>query len=287
MLENDTGNLLIDTHCHLDLENFDNDRDLVVTKARDQGVVAIINPAINLESSRKIVELAHDIEILYAGIGVHPNEGVHLPPDVDHLFMDLASNQSVIAIGEIGLDYHWMKLPSNEQISIFQAQLDLATKLNLPVIIHNREATKDIMAILRNWLSTGNSPLSPAESPAGVLHSFSGDLDTAIEAVRLGIFLGIGGPVTFRNNNILGQIVEEIPLEYIVLETDSPYLAPHPFRGQRNEPGRVRLVAEKIAEIKGITCAEVCATTTHNASRLFRGRIRTNHGQGRNQQKTH
>ena len=269
---------LVDTHCHLDFESFNLDRDAVLDNAASQGVVAIVIPGITLESSNAIVNSVDVTKGLYAAVGVHPNDAAGWNSDTESSLRSLALDSRVVAIGEIGLDYHWQKLPPLDQKRIFEVQLFIAADLDLPVIIHNREATEDIISVLLNWRSAIKSPTAYLEKPLGVLHSFTGTLHDALRITEMGFMIGIGGPITFRNARSLVEVVQELPLENIVVETDSPFLSPHPFRGKRNEPGRVRLVAERIAEIKGLSCHEVCSVTTENASRLFRGRVKVYHG---------
>jgi TatD DNase family protein len=261
---------LVDTHCHLDFERFDDDRESVITRAAENGLERLLVPAIDLDTSRAAVKLSLEYESVYAAVGVQPNSGLSWKDSTLKELIALADNARVVAIGEIGLDYYWDKAPKNIQHSIFEQQLDLAQQLQLPVIIHNREATEDTLAILLTWqqgLLAADSPL--ADRP-GVLHSYSGDAAQAQQALAAGFYLGISGPVTFKNAHTLHQVVAEVPIERLLLETDAPYLTPHPYRGQRNEPAYVRYMAEKISEIKNMPLEQVAQNTTENATRLFK-----------------
>jgi TatD DNase family protein len=255
--------MLIDSHCHLNFNAFDDDRAEVLARAQEAGVIAIINPATNLEDSRQIVAIAQEIPILYAAIGFHPNDaGIFDEPALAQL-RELASQPKVVAIGEIGLDYYWDEAPRSAQKRVFEAQLALAKETNKPVIVHQREAAADTIAILRQWAAGG-------AYPGLVLHSFSGDMAMAQEAVELGFYIGISGPVTFKNARTLLEIVAALPSERLLVETDAPFLAPHPFRGKRNEPARVKLIAERIANLKNTPFETMSRQLTENTISLFR-----------------
>lgn len=258
---------LIDSHCHLDFPQFDGDREAVVQRAREAGVQTIINPGADLESSRRAVALAERYPEVYAAVGVHPHDAKTVTDEVLAELRALARHPKVVAIGEIGLDFYRDLSPRDIQRWAFRQQLALAAELGLPVIVHSREAHDDVMAILteKRGAQTAN--------PWGVLHAFSGDRTMAERARELGFYLGIAGPVTFRNAHRLQGLVRELPLEALLLETDAPYLTPHPYRGKRNEPARVALVAEAVAELRGVTATAVAQQTAANAQRLF-GRIR-------------
>ncbi|QYK50286.1 MAG: TatD family hydrolase [Anaerolineales bacterium] len=261
---------LVDTHCHLDLDAFDADRAQVVARAQEAGVDAIVNPSIDMASAAGVVALAQQTACVYAAVGVHPNSSTEWNANNTDELRQLAQQTKVVAIGEIGLDYYWDKAPHDVQKKALQAQLELAAEMELPVIVHNREASEDLLAILLEWQAGLQASGSALAARPGVLHSFSGDQAMAEKAVAAGYFLGFTGPLTFKNAPELQAIAEQTPLERIVVETDSPYLSPHPLRGQRNEPARVTLVAEKLAELKGMVFDEVAAATTANARQLFR-----------------
>ena len=265
--------MLVDTHCHLNFEAFDDDRQAVLERARQAGVERILNPGIDLPSSRAAVQLAERYPQVYAAVGVHPNEALSWTDETLQELRELAKHPKVVAIGEIGLDYYRDRAPQDEQRAIFSRQLLLAAEFDKPVIIHNREATEDVLKILTDWQMelVGGSPLL-AQLP-GVLHSFSYGEDAAREALRLNFFLGFTGPVTFRNAPDLQKLVSDLPLEKVLVETDAPFLTPHPHRGKRNEPAYVRLVAEKIAELHGLPFEIVANITSENAERLFRWQI--------------
>jgi TatD DNase family protein len=234
---------MIDSHCHLDFPDFDEDRDEVLARAIEAGVTTIINPGTDLESSRRALALTERYDNVYAAVGVHPHDASALDRQALAELRQLASHPKVVAIGEIGLDYYRDLSPRAQQRAAFQAQLALAADLDRPVIIHQRESADDVMAALRDWAMGGH--------PGCVLHAFSGDEAVADEAVSLGFFIGVGGPLTFKNARRLPEIVTRLPLGCLLVETDAPYLAPHPYRGRRNEPAYVTLVVKRLAELRG------------------------------------
>lgn len=261
--------MLVDTHCHLDFYRFDEDRDQVISRAGQAGVIKLLNPGITVESSNAALKLADRHPEVYAAVGVHPNDGSSWNKDTISLLRELASHPKVLAIGEIGLDYYRDYTPRQLQRQIFQEQLALAAELNLPVIIHSRDAMSDVLEILAGWQkSLQDSGSELAERP-GVLHSFSGDEQEAKRTCELNFLIGITGPVTFNNATSLQKLVTSQPLSSILIETDAPFLTPHPFRGKRNEPARVKLVAEKIAQLHQEAYNTVAKITTGNAARLF------------------
>lgn len=269
-----------DSHCHVDFDAFDADRDQVFSRAREAGVLGILNPAIDLENSRKIVTMAADNSMIIAAIGVHPNSATNWNENTLGELAELAKNPKVYAIGEIGLDYYRDWAPQDIQRDVFQVQLELAQQVRLPVIIHVRNtsaedqrAMKDVLSILETWQHSLLSTDSPLVDRLGVLHSFSGDAASAQRAIALGFYIGITGPVTFKNAPELQQIVSELPLDRMLIETDAPFLTPHPFRGKRNEPAYVRLVADKIAVIHKLEPERVAEMTTSNSERLFNWRV--------------
>jgi TatD DNase family protein len=261
---------LVDSHCHLDWDSFDGEREAVMKRAAAAGVGLVLNPGTDLARSRRALELAERFEVVYAAVGIHPNDGGEWSSAAADELRDLAAHPKVLAIGETGLDYYWDKTTPELQAEVFRAQLDLSAELELPVIIHNREAGEDVMAILVEWQLTLTEDGSPLAERPGVLHSFSGDKAMAQTAIEHNFYIGITGPVTFKNAPELQALVTELPLDHLLIETDSPFLTPHPHRGQRNEPARVALVAEKIAELQGIAVEAVAATTTANVRDLFR-----------------
>ncbi len=261
--------MLADTHCHLDFRAFDEDRDEVLSRSREAGVERILSPGIDLVSSRTIIDLAESRSQVYAAVGVHPNEANSWKGHTLAHLRVLAQSPKVVAIGEIGLDYYRDRASRDLQKRVFQEQLALATELQLPVVIHNRQATAELLETIRAWhagLVVAESPL--ADRP-GVLHSFSADLDSALQVIEINFYIGITGPVTFRNAPDLQSVVSELPLDHLLVETDAPFLAPHPYRGKRNEPAYVRLVADKIAGLHNETFEAVAQITSQSAKRLF------------------
>ena len=254
--------MLVDTHCHLDFESFDADRDAVVARAREAGVTRIIVPALDLENCSAVLRLAEQYPGIYAAVGVHPNSSAGWQDDWIEAIRDFAGHEKVVAIGEIGLDYHWDKSPKAVQERALRAQLALAAELDLPVIIHNRESSADVIRLLAGSLLAGR------ERP-GVLHSFSAGWETAQAALAMGFYLGFTGPVTFKKADELRRIVARVPSERILVETDAPFLAPQPRRGRRNEPAYVVYVAERIGEVRGVETAVIARQTSENAARLF------------------
>ena len=272
--------MLIDTHCLLDFQAFEADRTEALDRAQAAGVVGVLNPAIDLETSRAILLLVQEYAPMVAAVGVHPNSALTWNDDSFDELCQLAASVQVKAIGEIGLDYYRDRAPKSLQQEIFRRQLELAGRVNRPVIIHCRDssptdqqATQDLLATLDEWRSGLQAAGSPVADCPGVLHSFAGSAENALRALELGFFIGITGPVTFQNAKDLQKVVTCLPLNRIVIETDAPFLTPHPFRGKRNEPAYVRLVADKIAELQGLDREVVATQTTSNAERLFNWRV--------------
>jgi TatD DNase family protein len=261
---------LIDTHCHLDFNRFDDDRDEVVQRAANAGVSRIIVPGLDEKSSRAAVALADHYPGVYAAVGFHPNSVGPHPRNLQKamgIIRGFVAHDKVIALGEIGLDYYWDKTPRDIQETWLIAQLRLAAELELPVILHNRESTADILALLQDWVGLG-LPQSLITRP-GVMHSFSAGWDDSQKALSMGFYLGFTGPITFKNADDTRQIAARVPFDRILVETDSPFLTPHPYRGKRNEPAYVQFVAERLAEVRQVPFAEAARQTTYNADRLF------------------
>jgi TatD DNase family protein len=257
---------LIDTHAHLDYPRFDADRQAVIERARATGVGAIVNVGTDLTSSQRAVGLAKQ-DMIYAAVGMHPHNAKKLDGTALAALRELAQQPKVVAVGEIGLDFYRDLSPRAVQRRAFRAQLAWAAKLGKPVIVHDRDAHDEIMEILTDWARELDS--SPLAGRLGVLHTFSGDVATAERAIDLGFYISISGPVTYRNARQLPEVVRALPLDRLLVETDCPYLAPHPHRGKRNEPAYVRLVAERIAALRGMPLDELAEATTANAQRLF------------------
>ncbi len=273
--------MLTDTHCHLDLEKFDPDREAVLSRAIQAGVGRILIPALTLTSSRSVVTLAVSHPVLYAAVGVHPTEALTWTVDTAEELRRLATAASgsskIVAIGEIGLDYYWNTSPHDLQKKVLLEQLALAAELRLPVIIHFREkgdslsgpCSTDLVTILRGWVSDLKAEGNPLAERPGVLHSFAGDLATAREAIDLGFFIGVSGPVTYEKTLPRQHLIASLPLNRLLTETDAPFQAPHPHRGKRNEPAFVSLIADKIGLLHSCPPEAAARATSENALRLF------------------
>jgi TatD DNase family protein len=268
--------LLVDTHCHLNFDWFDSDRQAVLQRAQDAGLTHILNPGIDVVSSRQALGLASASPLVYSAVGVHPNDALTWNASTLDDLRNLAQSPRVVAIGEIGLDYYRDRAAADVQRRVFTAQLALAAERGLPVVIHirnagpqDRRAGQEVLGILEEWAAGLERQAHPLVGRAGVLHSYSEDVLLAQRAIELGFYIGITGPVTFRKADDLRQVVASLPLERLLIETDSPFLTPHPHRGERNEPAYVRYVAEKIAQIKNLTLDMVAQATTANAVRIF------------------
>jgi TatD DNase family protein len=260
--------MYIDTHCHLNFHQFDADRDAVVQRARDAGVEIIINPAVDLLTSRQAIELAERYPGVYAQVGVHPNDSANFGNETVAELAEMALHPKVVAIGEIGLDYYWERVPHAQQWVALEAQLDLAARLDLPVVLHCRDAHADLRDVLRKWVP-GAQMQRAGDAMLGVLHAYSSDLTMAGEAFGWNMTLSFGGPLTFRNAKDLHSLLEQLPLERLMLETDAPYLTPHPHRGKRNEPAYIPLIAQGLADIKNLDVAQVAASSGALARAVF------------------
>lgn len=252
--------MLIDSHAHLDDKRFDKDRDEIIKNLKNNDVSIVINPGADLASSIKAVALAQKYENIYAAVGIHPHDAKTMDDDTIEVLKSLLKKDKVIAVGEIGLDYHYDFSPRDIQKKWFREQIKLAKEFNLPIIVHDREAHKDVYDILKE---------EQDGTLRGVLHCFSGSVEMAKEYIKMGFYISFAGPVTFKNAKTPKEVVKAIDINRILIETDSPYLTPHPHRGKRNEPLYVRYVAAMIAELKGLTVEEVARITTENTKRLF------------------
>ena len=248
---------IFDTHSHYDDEQFDSDRSSLIESLPDKGVIGVVSCGIDKETSIANMELAHKYDFMYFAAGFHPEdlEGHNL----DELgeIEKLASDSKCVAIGEIGLDYHWMSSTKEKQKDFFASQIELAKKLDMPVIVHDREAHGDTLEILKSL------------HPKGVLHCFSGSKEMAKEIIKIGMYIGLNGVATFKNARKSLEVVKEIPIERLVLETDCPYLAPVPHRGKRNDSSYIPYIAERIGEVLDLSAQEVLDITSENAKRLF------------------
>jgi TatD DNase family protein len=261
--------LLTDTHTHLDFPQFDDDREQVIERAANAGVGTIVNVGADLASSQAAVALAEAYPQIYAAVGVHPHDAKTVTGEMLKELRALALHPKVVAIGEIGLDFFRDLSPRDQQRQAFQKQLALASEIGKPVIIHDRDAHSEIMTILRHWIESSRKPSAISHQPVGVLHCFSGDLAMAQEAIKMGFYISVAGPVTFKNAQGLRELVRQLPLEKLLVETDCPYLTPQPHRGKRNEPAYVKFVAQEVARVKGVTLEEVARVTSDNARALF------------------
>ena len=271
--------MLTDTHCHLNWNKFDIDRADVIARAKVAGLARLLVPGVDLRSSKEAIHLAESNESIYAAVGFHPTDLDKFSEQAFAEIHELVKHPKVVAIGEIGLDYYWVKETDKRAIQreILKRQLAFAGAVNKPVVIHMREekdawfgdASTDLLEILSGWhgdLKAKNPAL--AEHP-GVLHSFNGTLDTAQKAIALNFFIGVTGPVTYKTADQKRQIIYQLPITSLLIETDSPFLAPVPHRGKRNEPAFVVEIADKIAQVQSRSMEEVAAATTANAARLF------------------
>jgi TatD DNase family protein len=252
--------LLFDTHVHLNAEQFNEDVEEVIERAKEAGVEYMVVVGFDRPTINRALELVEKYDFLYASVGWHPVDAIDMEEEDLQWIEELASHPKVVAIGEMGLDYHWDKSPKSVQQEVFRKQIQLAKRVKLPIIIHNREATQDIVDILRE---------ESAQEVGGIMHCFSGSAEVAQQCIDMNFYISLGGPVTFKNAKKPKEVAKEIPLDNMLVETDCPFLAPHPYRGKRNEPAYVRLVAQQIAEIKEISVEEVEEITTKNAKRLF------------------
>lgn len=252
--------MLIDSHVHLDDKRFDGDRDILIESLKINNIEMVINIGADLETSVASVDLANKYPNVYAAVGVHPHSAKEVNTMVMEQLRDLASNNKVVAIGEIGLDFYYDNSPRDLQRKWFIEQLKLAKELDLPVIIHTRDAAQETFDILKNN-QNGNV--------RGVLHCYSGSSEMALEYVGMGFHISLGGPVTFKNARIVREVAEAVPLDKLLIETDCPYLTPEPYRGKRNEPLYVKYVAEKLAEVKKISYEEFVKATNRNTKELF------------------
>lgn len=252
--------MLFDSHAHIDDEKFDADRDQVIQRALENGVTGIINVGASMASSVRSVALAQKYECIYAAVGIHPHDAKDaLEADYDQL-TQWTSLDKVVAIGEIGLDYYYDLSPRDIQRAVFIRQLDIARQTGKPFIIHDRDAHGEVLDTLKQ----------EAKGMIGVLHCFSGSLEMAREVIKMGWYISIAGPVTFKNAAKLPEIVAKVPLERLLVETDSPYLTPHPYRGKRNEPAYVKLVAEQVASFRGIELTVLAEATRENIKNVFK-----------------
>lgn len=251
--------MIFDTHAHYDDKQFDEDRDELLNSMAAMGVNTIVNVGASFKGCRRALELAEKYPFMYAAVGIHPDEAGFLNEDTFAELEGWCRGDKVVAVGEIGLDYYWDTEPRDLQKKWFVRQLELAREMGLPVNIHSRDASEDTFRIIKEH----------AEGIPGIIHCFSGSRELASEYVKLGFYIGVGGVVTFKNGKKLKQVVKEISLSNIVLETDCPYLAPEPYRGKRNHSGYIKYIAQEVAGLKGITYEEVIEETEKNARAVY------------------
>jgi TatD DNase family protein len=249
---------VVDTHAHLSSEAFAADRDAILAAASSAGVTWVLNVADDLQTARHAAAWTTTSSGVYAAVGIHPHAAIEWSPQAEMELHGLLDQPKVVAVGEIGLDYHYDYCPRDQQRTAFTGQLRLAQEMNMPVVIHNRNADIDTL-----------TDLSKYKGLRGVMHCFWSTWETATVALEMGLYIGVGGPLTFTNTGALREVIRQVPLERIVLETDSPYLAPKPYRGKRNEPAFVTRVAVYLAELLGVTPELVAEVTTRNAENLF------------------
>jgi TatD DNase family protein len=251
---------LIDTHCHLEMDSFAHDRNSIIERAREAGVQYIVTIGSDRDGNLEGLKISREYPEVYASVGIHPHDATTLNNELISEITAWSKQAKVVAIGEIGLDYHYMHSPKEIQQSAFRKQIALARESDLPIIVHSREAKTDTLQILRE----------DAQGLSGVLHCFSGDISMAREAMELGFFISLAGPVTFKNAKRLREIAQLIPDDYLLIETDAPYLSPVPMRGKRNEPSFLKYTARFIADLRGVTFDDIARITTLNAMRLYK-----------------
>jgi TatD DNase family protein len=261
---------LIDTHCHLNFDSFSDDLADVLERAEKSGVTRMIIPATDLETSRSALSLSTARQGLYTAIGMHPNEAQKWRPEMAEEFESIAHNVKVKGIGEIGLDHYRHHATPEEQFTVFKSQLSLAAAFHLPVIIHCRSAYNDLFPIVESWIKELRKTANPLADRPGVFHSFEGNLVEAQQVISLGFMIGVTGPVTYTNAVERQNTIASVPLSHMVVETDAPFLTPHPYRGKRNEPEYLTYIVDKIALLKDLPYNTVAEETTKNAVTLFK-----------------
>lgn len=252
--------MIIDSHAHYDDDQFDNDRAEVLQRIRQQGVVRVVNPASNLASAHRCIQLADAYDIIYAAVGVHPHDASEFSGETLTALKALASHKKVVAIGEVGLDYHYDFSPRAAQKECLAAHVALALELKLPLILHDRESHQDILDILRS---------EKAHAAGGVFHCFTGSVEMAKEVLEMGFYIALGGAVTFKNARRPVEVAAYVPADRLLVETDSPYMAPVPYRGKRNDSGYLKEIINTLAAIRKTEPEQLALTTAENANRLF------------------
>jgi len=253
----------IDTHCHLNFKDFDADLHQILDSARQQGIQTIVIPGVDLDSSKKAISLAEEFDGLYAAVGIHPNYANLLDGKSLQILKELCSNPKVVAVGEIGLDFYRDYVTQDEQMAALLHQLDLAQEFHLPIILHSRNAESILLNELKKRTNSSGMCFS------GVFHAYEGDLSTALEAIKMGFLIGVSGQITYTKKPEFLSINAALPLSSLLLETDSPYLTPEPFRGKRNEPANIPVIAKKVCSLHDIEMIQLAKITTENAFKLF------------------
>lgn len=253
--------MLFDTHVHLNARQFKDDKEEVIQRAFDAGVTHMVVVGFDRETIPLALEIAEQYETIYAAIGWHPVDAINFTDEDLAWIEDLSSHPKVVALGEMGLDYHWDKSPKDVQKEVFRKQIQLAKKVKLPIVIHNREATEDIIQILQE---------EDAHEVGGIMHCYNDSVDYVQICLDMNFYISLGGPVTFKNAPLPKEVATDVPLDRLLIETDAPFLAPHPNRGKRNEPAFVKFVAEEIAKLRGMTLEELGKSTTQNAFKVFK-----------------
>ncbi|MBM7573137.1 TatD family hydrolase [Aquibacillus albus] len=252
--------MLFDTHVHLNVSHFNEDLEEVINRAGDAGVDYMVVVGFDHETIPKAIALAEKYSYIYAAVGWHPVDAIDMTDKELNWIEELSEHPKVVALGEMGLDYYWDKSPKDVQKEVFRRQIQLAKKINMPIIIHNREATEDIIQVLQE---------EKAETVGGIMHCYNDSATYVQTFLDMNFYISLGGPVTFKNATLPKEVAQMVPLERLLIETDCPFLAPHPNRGKRNEPAYVKLIAEKIAELRNSSFEEISHATTNNAFRFF------------------
>ena len=252
--------MLFDTHMHLNARQYEEDQEEVIQRATEAGVPTMVVVGFDDETIPLAIELAEKYDHIYAAVGWHPVDAIDCKPEHLDWLESLTKHPKVVALGEMGLDYHWDKSPKEVQQEVFRKQIRLAKKLQMPIIIHNREATADVIRILQE---------EDVAEIGGIMHCYSGTLEEVQPCLDMNFYISLAGPVTFKNAKEVKEVAKIIPLDRLLIETDAPYLAPHPYRGKRNEPSYVKLVAEEIARLREMDFATICEITTRNAFDIF------------------
>ncbi|MBR3205454.1 MAG: TatD family hydrolase [Bacillus sp. (in: Bacteria)] len=253
--------MLFDTHAHLNAEQYNEDLEQVIERAKSEKVEKIVVVGFDRPTITRAMELIEAYDFMYAAIGWHPVDAIDMTDEDLAWIKELSQHEKVVAIGEMGLDYYWDKSPKDVQKEVFRRQIALAKEVNLPIIIHNRDATEDVVTILKE---------EGAAEVGGIMHCFTGSLEIAKACMEMNFYISFGGPVTFKNAKKPKEVVKDIPSDGLLIETDCPYLTPAPFRGKRNEPSYVKYIAEQIAELREMSFEELAALTTENAKKVFR-----------------